>query len=261
MLGNGFPTCAYGLNCFKMNDFWSQCLKSCPSGWFCDFNFSPTISTSTNPSTTSISTTTIASTTTSISISTSHKNTSGDFQNCRFRFGAAFQGPNYDYSSVDYISTWVGKTTPGFGYWNPYWHKPLLEAAVKFNKTPVFYGYVIAFMGNDQWGLQDCDVGQPNLCQRGADFIRTKREEILSTYKLYAKQAAKIVGSEGEFIWLIEPDFWQYYVTNNGPFVQQNCGLSGKYMRELYDEISRTVKSELPNTKISFDISALVFFQ
>ncbi len=100
--------------------------------------------------------------------------------------------------------------------------------------------------------MQDCDVGTPSLCQRGADYIRAKRANILAKYSSYAVKTAEIIGRNTEIIWLIEPDFWQYYGDTN----QQNGGLSGLYMRQLFDDIAIAIKTELPNALISWDISA-----
>ena len=101
-------------------------------------------------------------------------------------------------------------------------------------------------MARDEWGLQDCDVGRPNLCERGAEYIRTKRSEIVTKYKQYAFETAARIGKNSLITFLIEPDFWQYY----GDSHQQNGPLRGTYMRQLYDDIAVSVKSELPLAKI-----------
>ena len=56
-----------------------------------------------------------------------------------------------------------------------------------------------------------------------------------------------MVGKNTETIWLIEPDFYQYYGDNS----QNNGPLSGTYMRQFYDDISTAIKSGLPNARIS----------
>ena len=43
----------------------------------------------------------------------------------------------------------------------------------------------------------------------------------------------------------------QYY----GDKHQQSGPLSGAFMRQLYDDIAASIKSEMPNSKISWDIS------
>lgn len=123
---------------------------------------------------------------------------------------------------------------------------------MKYNKTPVYYGYIIAFWARTAWGLQDCDVSSTNnLCTRGADFIRARRTDIVNKYKKFAADTAAVLGSNKEIVWLIEPDFWQYY----GQSSQQNGVLSGAYMRSFFDDIAVAIKSQLPNALISWDIS------
>ena len=80
-------------------------------------------------------------------------------------------------------------------------------------------------MARHEAGLQDCDVGTPSLCQRGAKFIRDNRQSIVNKYSHYAKETAAIVGTSSRMVWLIEMDFWQYY----GDSHQQGGALSGIY--------------------------------
>jgi hypothetical protein len=80
-------------------------------------------------------------------------------------------------------------------------------------------------MARHQAGLQDCDVGTPSLCQRGAKFIRDNRQSIVKKYSDYAKETAAIVGVSSRMVWLIEMDFWQYY----GDAHQEGGALSGRY--------------------------------
>ena len=117
---------------------------------------------------------------------------------------------NTNYSAGDYITIWIGipSTYMNGTDFNPYWQGVMLNACIKYNKIPVFYGYIIAFMARDEWGLQDCDVATPSLCQRGADFIRLNRARIVAKYKNYATETAKRIAKDAESIWLIEPDFW-----------------------------------------------------
>ena len=75
------------------------------------------------------------------------------------------------------------------------------------NKNPVQYAYIIAFEARSQWGLQDCDAGYPNLCQRGAEFIRQKRSFLVGRYAYQAQNIASYIGSSAKVVFLIEPDF------------------------------------------------------
>lgn len=129
----------------------------------------------------------------------------------------------------------------------------MLEAAVAQKKLPVFYGYVIAFEARVKAGLQDCDVDPvKNLCHGGAKFIRDNRQHILDRYAHQAENIAKYLGKDGKCMFLIEPDFWQYY----GDSSQEGGANSGEYMRALYDDICKVVREKLPNAIFSWDISA-----
>ena len=81
-------------------------------------------------------------------------------------------------------------------------------------------------MARHEAGLQDCDVGTPNLCQRGAKYIRENRQRIVDKYAHYAQESAAIVGAQSRMVWLIEMDFWQYY----GDSHQEGGPLPGKLL-------------------------------
>lgn len=125
--------------------------------------------------------------------------------------------------------------------------------AESLNKIGLFYGYIIAFEARNLEGLKDCDMGSPNLCENGAQFIRNYRARIIERYEHYSFNIAKYLGSQPA-IFLIEPDFWQYY-GNSG---QAGGPLSGTEMRYLFDDIVSAIKKNLPNAFISWDISAWI---
>ena len=118
----------------------------------------------------------------------------------------------------------------------------------------VFYAYVIAFEARNAWGLQDCDMGTPNLCEKGSKYIRQQRIRILERYDHHTSNIARIMGGNAFVVFLMEPDFWQYY----GDSRQAGGSLSGQEMRSLFDEMVSSIKTNLPNAKISWDISAWI---
>lgn len=120
--------------------------------------------------------------------------------------------------------------------------------------TLVFYAYVIAFEARNTWGLQDCDVGSPSLCERGCNFIRQNRDRILERYDHHSSNIARIIGRDSFAVFLLEPDFWQFY----GDHTQQGGNLSGQEMRSLFDDMVARIKKNLPNAAISWDISAWI---
>ena len=135
--------------------------------------------------------------------------------------------------------------------WNQ-WHEGQMVYDCKtYRKIPVFYGYVIAFTARSEQGLQDCDVQyNNNLCTDGANFIRGNNDKIVNIYRNIGSQVSSILGRDATAVFLIEPDFWQYY----GDSRQKNGGISGSEMRNLYDRIVNAVKENLPKALFSWDI-------
>lgn len=133
----------------------------------------------------------------------------------------------------------------------------MLDVCVQNGKIPLFYAYVTAFEARAMWGLQDCDVnnGQPTLCQKGSEFIRQNRQHLIEKYAEHAGHIAEKIGGDGLVVFVMEPDFWQYYGDSN---TQENGALDGDYMRDLFDDFVYAIKTELPNALISWDISAWI---
>ena len=128
----------------------------------------------------------------------------------------------------------------------------MLTLTKSLNKIPVFYGYVIAFEARNLKSLQDCNVGTPNLCQQGAQFIRDNTARILERYDYHSSHIASYIGTNGFCIFLIEPDFYQYYGDTTS---QAGGAMTGPQMRTLFDNIAQAIRKNLPNAAISWDIS------
>jgi hypothetical protein len=174
-----------------------------------------------------------------------------EFSPCHFNFGMAWQGNDYAYpSELDCITIWAGSDEE----FNQYWHGAMLRACQQDQAlsgvTPVYYSYIIAFTARRDWGLKDCNMGEPNLCQRGARYIREQRSRITGQYEKYADATARIWGTDEPIIWLMEPDYVQY-----ADHAQQGGALSWDELGELMHELATIVKSRLPNAVISMDIS------
>jgi hypothetical protein len=137
----------------------------------------------------------------------------------------------------------------------------MIDCCVRNNKIPLFYAYVIAFEARRLVGLQDCDVDANwNLCRFGAQFIRDNRQNLVNQYDYQAREIANRLGRDRTAIFVMEPDFWQYYGDDgtNGKPSQQGGVLSGAYARALFDDFVRVIKNHLPNALISWDISAWI---
>ena len=94
---SGRTYCPAGITCYAKDQWYSQCLRSCPGGWACATN-------------TNTQASTVAPVVSSNNAgSNSLTNYNNKFPYCQFRFGAEFKGGDKDYSHLDYISIWIGK--------------------------------------------------------------------------------------------------------------------------------------------------------
>lgn len=171
---------------------------------------------------------------------------------CGFSFGAGWNGLNINYpADADYVTIWAGSDEN----WNAYWIGDMLKACKPggklAGKTPVFYSYIVAFTARRDLGLQDCNVGSPNLCQKGANYIRQQKSRILSQYEKYASEAAKAFGTSDPIVWLMEPDYFQYASDTHQEGGPLSYSEAGAFMGELV----ATVRKSLPNAVFSLDIS------
>ena len=171
---------------------------------------------------------------------------------CHMQFGTFFRKDASASSRIsDYLTIWLGTKSKAYGYgFNPYWHGRMLERVRSQNATAVYYSYVIAMLARYAKGIKDCDVGSPNLCVYGADFVREYEELILRTYESYANQTAAVLGRSAPVVWLMEPDWHQYSVPT-----QHGGGLSHTAMVNLFVAMVGRVKRHLPLSLISLDVS------
>jgi hypothetical protein len=168
------------------------------------------------------------------------------FDPCKFNFGTSWEGSAKDYSEVDYITIWVGSDDD----FNINWTGSMLQKCKSSNKTPVLYSSIIALTARRDLGLKDCNVGTPNLCQQGAQYIKDKKSRILGQYDKYIIGVKNSFGVIEPIIWLMEPDFYQYCEAN-----QEGGALSQQAAGQLMHELVVKIKTSLPNAVISMDIS------
>lgn len=171
---------------------------------------------------------------------------------CKFNFGTSWQGAAFAYpAQMDYVTIWAGADEE----WNAYWIGDMLKACKPGGKlagrTPVYYSYILAFTARKDLGLKDCNVGSPNLCQKGANYIRGNKARILSQYAKYVSETAKAWGTQEPVIWMMEPDYYQYASDKN----QEGGPLTYKEAGDLMAELVSTVRKSLPNAVFSLDIS------
>lgn len=203
------------------------------------------------------------------------------FDPCRFNFGAGWQAAHEDsafYAGLDYISVWLGDND----YFNSF-ESRMFDVTRQVHATPMIYAYVIAEFGKDH-GLVDCDTKvdgafvTPNHCTDGAELIRNYfQDSILYRYREYASGFRDYiefsVGQDPDtvqFIWLIEPDFYQYSesgsaqaekASDHGNFAQNGGGIPDSTMGVYFSQIVDTIKAYLPASRIAIDISPWVLDQ
>ena len=178
------------------------------------------------------------------------------FDACKFNFGKGWSN-SADLTGMDFVSIYAGDA----GAWNAGWHGSMVTAAKNAGVTPVLYGYLTAFMARQNAGLKDCDVGTPNLCTGGSDYIRNHKADILALYTTYAQNIANIIGANGDVIFLVEPDLYQYSVSGSnqrGSYnsqYQTNGGIADADVAAYFKSIVTTIRTYLPKAKIGVDIS------
>lgn len=120
------------------------------------------------------------------------------------------------------------------------------------NKVPVIVAYVAAFYAKRHAGLQDCNVGTPNLCQTGAAYVQENLTNIINVYKSYAQGFASCYGTTRPIIFEMEPDWYQYVDSSQSqPMTEAQAGtIMGQFVAAM--------KTSLPNALFSLDVSPWV---
>ncbi len=167
-----------------------------------------------------------------------------EFDPLRFNFGADWEFASKNgrmeelKDALDYVTIWCNEPT-----FNIYWQGEMINYCKKYNKTPVFYGYLIAKLS----GLGDSDVGG-QLDQQGGGWLRSNINRVIQAYEGYAQKIAETYGIGKPVIWLMEPDYYQYC---NGYGNDISVSDAANYMSQIINAI----KKYLPNAFFSLDIS------
>ena len=167
------------------------------------------------------------------------------FSTCRFHFGTDnSKATGTLMNEVDYLTAWAGSA-------EDYNMDSFFKNCKNNYKTPVIISYILAFTARRDQGLQDCNVGTPDLCHAGANYIRQNTNRILSQYVKYAKGAAGSFGQTIPLVWCMEPDYSQYADSTS----QSGGGLSWAQCGTLMNEMVDTIRKYCPNAVFSMDIS------
>jgi hypothetical protein len=122
------------------------------------------------------------------------------------------------------------------------------------NQVPAVVAYVAAFYAKRHDNLKDCNAtgSQQDLCQVGAGFITDNLASIVAAYESYAAGFANCYGTTRPIIFLMEPDFYQYTISNQQrPWTAQTAGT-------IMSMFVAAIKKHLPNAVFSMDISPWV---
>ncbi|MEN9266063.1 MAG: cellulose binding domain-containing protein [Thermostichales cyanobacterium BF4_bins_65] len=132
------------------------------------------------------------------------------------------------------------------------WLQTFLPGMPNSHKIPYLYGYVAAGMARAELGLQDCNVGTPNLCQQGAIYLRQNQQRIGERYSQIANQIRQVWGVTRPLLFHLEPDFFQYAQTFN---TQQQQPLTLAEAQAILNDWMARIKTVLPNAHIVLDVS------
>jgi len=123
----------------------------------------------------------------------------GTLTQCRVSYGRYYDwqqtSPSF-YTGFDYLAKWIGEPQGAQCAGQPSCTNvvddgPLarmIQIARQNRQQVVLMSYMIKFEANNMngWRLVDCndpDRSKPNLCQRGAEFIRQNTPRILERYE------------------------------------------------------------------------------
>ncbi len=172
------------------------------------------------------------------------------FAECRFHFGATrdFAVDNSGIrNEIDYF-------TPGWmGLSNTFDQEYVCEDVhgVLAGKVPVVVAYVSAFYAKREQNLNDCNVGDPDLCTYGAQIIKENVQTITNIYESYAQGYAECLGTS-PIIFEMEPDWFQYTLS------EQTSPMTPTESGQIIAGFVNAMKKHLPNAYFSMDISPWV---
>ena len=130
---------------------------------------------------------------------------------CTFAWGTNTSGGSLaSYGYLQFISNWVGSEIQQNGNitgcngcsW-------LTSNVASTSLIPVFYAYLIGYLGHANGFPDQNTTGGASLATGGAYTIRKYRSQIVAAYSSYAKQVHTAWPTK-PLVWLLEGDFVQY---------------------------------------------------
>jgi hypothetical protein len=177
------------------------------------------------------------------------------FSQCRFHFGTtdgiAKNNPAMIEQLDFFTPGWMGlKDTFDMQYVCDY-TKP---GGTFAKQVPAVVAYVAAFYAKRIANLKDCNASgaQQDLCVAGAKVIQDNLAKIVAVYESYAQGFADCYGTTRPIIFMMEPDFYQYTISN------QTQPWTGAQAGKIMSQFVSAIKKHLPNAVFSLDISPWV---
>ncbi len=186
---------------------------------------------------------------------------------CAFAWGTNSSGGSLaSYSYLQFISNWVGSEIQQSGNitgcngcsW-------LTNNVAPTNLVPVFYAYLIGYLGHANGFPDQNTTGGASLATGGAYTIRKYRSQIVAAYASYAKQVHTAWPTK-PLVWLLEGDFVQYTdstqvnypnASGSSPGAASSTvdALSYAELGQLAADITCAIKSNMPNAVVAIDHS------
>lgn len=186
---------------------------------------------------------------------------------CAFAWGTNNPGGSLaSYNYLQFMSNWVGTEIQQNGSISSCsgctW---LTNNVASTNLIPVFYAYLIGYLGHANGFPDQNTTGGASLASGGAYVIRKYRSQIIAAYSYYA-QKAHAAWPTKPLVWLLEGDFVQYTDSTqvNYPNASgSNPGspsatveaLSYAELGQLAADITCAIKSNMPNAVVAINHS------
>jgi len=170
---------------------------------------------------------------------------------CKLAWGIADPGgSSYSgYSYLDFMSYWVDSTISASGTYETCNACDWLGKLQGTNLVPVYFAYVIGFLGHANGLVDGNQTGSKKLTTDGAQLIRDHRQAIVDAYAWYAKKS-RAAWPDKPLVWMLEGDFVQY------TDMAQSNPLSYDELASLAGDITCAIKGNMPNAVVAIDQSS-----
>jgi len=170
---------------------------------------------------------------------------------CKFAWGVANPGGSLaGFSYVQFVSTWIESNISASGTMsNCSGCNWLKNSVASTNLIPVYYAYIIGYLGHANGIVDGNQSGSKKLSTDGAAFVKANYNAIINAYVWYAQKTAAAWPTK-PLVWLLEGDFVQF--ADSG----QSSPMTYAEIGKLAADITCAIKSNMPNAVVAIDHSA-----